>query len=243
MDKNQEYKGIFIAVEGQDGTGKETQTKLLVEHLRASGLKVVTFDFPQYDTLWGGIIGKMLKGDYGPIENLAPLEASVPFAMDRLSAKSRIQAVLSGGAIAITNRYVDSNKAHQGARVPEKDLEWFLSSVDNAEYRINQIPRPDYTVFLDVPPEVSQELITKKVQRKYLGDAPMDILEKDIAMQMRAQEIYQRLAANDNSYLKITCCEDGKLLSPEIIHEKVWSRIEPLLSLPREGIIQGERQR
>ena len=110
MLKNQ-YSGKFVVIEGLDGSGKSTQSKLLTERLKKEGREVVTIDFPQYGTKSAGLVEEYLNGKYGTAEQVGPYRASVFYACDRYDASSKIKKWLSEGKIVVSDRYIVSPNA------------------------------------------------------------------------------------------------------------------------------------
>ena len=110
-------KGKFIAIEGPDGSGKETQTKILIENLQKKGFKIKTIDFPRYyDNFFGKFVGECLRGDHGDFVNLDPKIASVLYAADRWESSKKIKEWLIDGYIVIADRYASANQIHQGGK-------------------------------------------------------------------------------------------------------------------------------
>src|SRR5574341_73453 len=171
-------KGVFIVIEGTDGTGKATQTLKLVEFLKKEGKAVETFDFPQYGQPSAHFVENYLNGKYGTEIN--PYTASLFYALDRYHASAKIRQALSEGKIVISNRYVASNMGHQGGKIDnsEKRHEYFKWNED-IEYNILGIPRPDLNIILHVPSEIAQNLVDKKGSRAYVGGQKRDLHEKD----------------------------------------------------------------
>src|SRR3989338_7021246 len=110
-------RGIFIALEGTDGSGKTTQFKLLVEALRSRGLKVATVDFPQYGQPSAFFVEYYLNGRYGGASKVGPYRASLFYALDRFQAAASIKKLLSQGKIVLANRFTLSNAGHQGGKI------------------------------------------------------------------------------------------------------------------------------
>jgi dTMP kinase len=224
-------QGKFIAIEGSDGSGKETQQKYLIERLQKEGYQVSSYDFPQYETsFFGKTVGEMLSGKYGDIAGIHPKIAAIPLALDRFSAKAKIVNDLDSGLIVVANRYTLSNEAHQTARLPQEEREEFIAWVRQMEHIQFGVPVPDLYIYLNVPVEVSRELITLKTQRKYLqGGKNMDLLEDDISHQIEAAKMYKLLAETIPSIVNIDCCVEGKLLKKEDISERIWKRVDEFL--------------
>ena len=175
-------RGKFIVIDGIDGSGKATQTKLLAERLRKEGFNVETFDFPQYyNNFFGSLVGRFLKGEFGDPSTINPHMASVLYAADRWEAKHKIEKWIEEGKIVLIDRYTSANMGHQGGKI--KDLaerENFLKWLEKMEFEVFKIPIPDLNIFLHLKPEVAQLLIDKKNARAYTGGSKRDAAEASI---------------------------------------------------------------
>src|SRR5687767_3694346 len=109
-------RGIFIAIEGADGSGKGTQFKRLATRLARAGYDVAAFDFPQYNQPSSYFVRQYLNGKYGSAEEVGPYTGSLFYALDRYEAAPLIRKALEQGKVVLTNRFVGSNMAHQGAK-------------------------------------------------------------------------------------------------------------------------------
>src|SRR5581483_7520338 len=114
--KKNTRKGRFIVIYGTDGSGKATQTNLLVEELKAAGYPVEVTDFTKYGTKSAGLIEEYLNGKYGQVGTHA---ASIFYAIDRFDACFKIRQWLDEGKIVISNRYVTANAGHQGGKIED----------------------------------------------------------------------------------------------------------------------------
>jgi dTMP kinase len=160
-----EQNGIFIVLEGADGSGKGTQFKLLTERFRAVGYDVEVFDFPRYEEPSSHFVRKYLNGEYGDAADISPYTSSLFFALDRYEAAPEIKQALKQGKIVLSNRYVGSNMAHQGGKFATSgEQRGFFIWEDGLEFQLLGIPRPTTNIFLRVPAEVSYELIAKKTK-------------------------------------------------------------------------------
>ncbi len=231
-------KGRFIVIDGIDGAGKATQTKLLVEALRAKGKKVETVDFPRYyNNFFGGMIGQALRGDFGDFLAVHPKIASVLYACDRLESTKQINEWLAEGYIVIADRFTSSNQIHQGGKCKtDKERKEFLQWLDTMEHEIIGVPRPDMIIYLSLPVAVSQELLKKAksgteqkkkdFKKRYLKGAK-DLAEENIEhMEASRKSAYSIIKAKNN-WQMIECFDKKKkvLRSIEDIHQEVLSYI------------------
>lgn len=219
-----EIQGKLIVIDGTDGSGKATQTKLLVERLQNEGHQVETLAFPQYGQKSAALVEEYLDGRYGAADEVGPKAASIFYAVDRFAARQKIVAALQAGKWVITDRFVSSNMGHQGGKIhdPEERKEFFQWE-DELEHGIFNLPRPDKIIFLHVDPKIGQALIAKR-------DAKQDIHQKDLNHLQDAEEAYEQMAQILPNFERIECVEAGGLLTREQIHERVWALIKPLIT-------------
>jgi dTMP kinase len=225
-----EHNGIFIVLEGADGSGKGTQFKLLTERLRAVGYDVEVFDFPRYEEPSSHFVRKYLNGEYGDAANISPYTASLFYALDRYEAAPQIRKALSQGKIVLSNRFVGSNMAHQGGKFTNSgEQRGFFIWEDGLEYQLLNIPRPSINIFLRVPAEVSYELIAQKAKRSYT-DKIHDQHEGDINHLKNSVATYDTLCQLfPKDFKAIECAPNGKLMSIAAINDKIWNEIKPIL--------------
>jgi dTMP kinase len=232
----QNPQGIFLVIEGSDGSGKATQFNMLKERLEAAGYKVATFDFPRYDQPSSHFVKKYLKGEYGPASTISPYAASLFYALDRYEAGKEIKKAIDDGYVVLSNRYVGSNMAHQGAKFKDEiEKRSFFVWEDSLEFQLLGIPRPNLNVFLKVPAETSYKLIAPKAKRSYT-DKSHDEHEADMEHLKASIKTYDLLCQLfPKDFQEIDCTADGDLLSIEAISKKVWDVIKPILPyLPKE---------
>jgi dTMP kinase len=228
-------RGLLIAIEGIDGSGKHTQARLLEHSLAAKGFPVYSTGFPQYDSWFGGMVGKFLNGDYGSLEHVDPHFSALLYAGDRFEAKPRIESMLNEGKIALVDRYVGSNLAHQVARANVEKRSEFLRWIEHLEYSIYGLPREDLILYLRVPPAQAQQLVGQKVQRQYTR-ATHDILEKNLRHLEDAAEMYDMLSRS-RPWATIQCydAQNNSLRLPEDIASEVLSAVLPLAETLKKG--------
>lgn len=224
-------KGKFIVIEGTDGSGKATQTKLLVDRLKKLKIKVETTDFPQYDNFSGAFVAKYLRGEYGTMDDVGPYKGSIFYAVDRFDKSFDIKKWLAEGKVIVSNRYVSANMGHQTAKIAgKKNRDKYLSWLDDLEYGIFGIPRPAITILLYMPPEFNQQLVDSKGARAYTNGKKRDLHEADLGHLKKASEAYLYVAEK-YKWLLVSCVRDGKILSREEIHEVIFDKVKKILKL------------
>lgn len=231
MKNKKSKKGKFIVIEGTDGSGKGTQLAKLVEKMIRKKIPFETTDFPQHGQESGFFVDKYLRGEYGSVNEVGPYVGSLFYALDRYDRSFDIKKWLNEGKHVISNRYVSANMGHQAGKIDNlKKRDEYLEWLANLEYGMLNIPKPDMTIFLFVPPEVGQQLVDKKIERKYIKGAKRDIHEADIDHLKKASEAFLYVAKK-YKWKTIKCIsKENKLLSIEEIEDKIWEVVSPLVS-------------
>lgn len=221
----------FIGVEGGDGSGKGTHTELLRDFLTSKlGRAVTKLSFPQYGQPSAHYAERYLNGDYGGINDVHPDLTSLAYAVDRYAAKPRIEAALANPAhTVLTDRYVGSNIAHQGAKIDDPaERHAFYERTLHTEYEIMGIPRPSKNIVLLVPSAIAQENVDKKATRRYTT-LKRDIHEADADHLEKAKRNYQELCElYPEEFIPIDCMDGDRLRTIEDIQ----TEIRELLRLP-----------
>lgn len=222
-------KGKLIVIDGTDGSGKGTQTNLLIERLKKEGHNVMLADFPQYGKRSATMTEDYLNGKFGTPEEVGAYRASIFYACDRFEASFGMREHLEKDGIIISNRYVSANMGHQAGKIKNiKERDNFLNWLNELEFEIFKIPKPDLTTLLYMPVEVGQKLVDRKGNREYVGGIKRDIHEKDLNHLKDAAEAY-KYVAEKNSWPIINCAPDGtlnSLRSIENIHEELYNIIK-----------------
>lgn len=230
--------GPFIVIDGTDGSGKGTQTTRLRDRLAAEGRDVVLVDFPRYGTPSAYFVERYLRGEYGGLNDIDAYRASLFYALDRFDASFEIRAALERGAIVVSNRYVSANKGHQMSKIPDASgRQRFLDWLNELEYGVLGIPKPDLSILLHVPADVGFELVAQKDERAYLGGKVRDLHEADREHLRAAETAYLSLAALDTveNWTCLECVEDGTLLAIDEVERRVWELVRPLLDRGSPG--------
>ena len=222
-------KGKLIVIDGVDGSGKATQTKLLIKRLQKAGHKVRTEDFPQYGKKSAGAVEDYLNGVYGTAEELGAYIPSVFYAVDRFAASKRIRKHLSEGFVVVSNRYVTANMAHQGGKIsnPVQRQKYFNWLID-IEYKLMKIPKPDLEIILHLPPKISVKLTKQRGFQHYIGAKRLDIHEKNLKHEIAAEKIYLQIAKKFK-YQLVEGFIDGKLLTPAEVSDKIFPIVKKYL--------------
>lgn len=226
-------RGKLIIIDGLDGSGKKTQSLLLIKKLRAAKQPVVFFDFPQYQQFYGQIVARYLKGDFGPLKKIDPYLISLAYALDRATAKDKIKQALNQGKIVLCNRYTCSNLAFQSARFSTltKQNEYVRWN-ENLEYQQNKLPKPDLVIFLHLPYKVAQKLVDKKTakERRYVKGAKRDLHEKNTKFLKKVEQRYLKLAKEKNWQI-INCVKNRQILTIPEINNKICEILKTKFNL------------
>ena len=252
-------RGKFIVLEGIDGSGKRTQLEMLARTFASRGIAFTRMSFPQYDGFFGKIVARFLNGEFGSLGAVDAHFSALLYAGDRLEAKPQIEAALRKGLVVLADRYIGSNLAHQGARVPSKKRGDFLRWLEQLEYGVYGLPREDLVIYLRMPPSEAHRLVGQKSARGYTR-LQRDLQEANMAHLETASEVYDELARRQN-WVRIECAGASRerigkietrasrklgrtprsrkpgaisLRSPEIIHEEILAavraRVLPVLN-------------
>jgi dTMP kinase len=234
MDK----RGKLIVIDGSDGSGKATQTKLLVERMQTEHKTVETMDFPQYQANQiGKLIGECLAGEHGDFLHSDPYVASVLYGADRFESKQKIETWLESGSNVILDRYTSANQIHQGGKIADDaKRSAFLSWLDKLEYSVFGLPRADLTIYLRMPTELSVGLLKEKRakdKKQYLADGKVDTVELDVAYlehaQMAATWLMKENSNERNLWQKIECAPEGVIRERADIHQELWNVVQSVL--------------
>ena len=187
------HVAIFVAIEGADGAGKATTARTLAEAIIATGRTATVIAFPQYGNTVGGVtIGRFLAGEL-PVP-VTPHAAAVLYALDRFEWRDAILEAAASHDVVVFDRYIASNMAYQGAKMPEGEalaiMEWIMA-LETGQFAL---PAPTLSIYLDTPWEMARAMIMQKAQRSYT-DRSFDEHEADAALQLRVRNNYEAIAA------------------------------------------------
>ena len=226
---------MFIVLEGLDGAGKSTQIKKLREMFAEQGIPSEYIHFPRFDApYFGDMIARFLRGEFGSVDQVDPYIVAMLYAEDRRDASALIRGWMDQGKVVIADRYVYSNIGYQCAKVEiaqkrEELKQWIFS----LEYDYFKIPRPDVSLFLDVPFAFTERKLLAEVRegddREYLNGAK-DIHEQSMDLQRKVRQVYVDAANTDENMHIVDCSTpQGEMASPEVIFERVMERVNPYI--------------
>ena len=213
---------MIIDIEGTDGSGKKTQTIKLKEYLESKGKKVKLISFPNYESDSSAAVKMYLNGNIGLTgkDCLDGYQTSTLYAVDRLITMSKIN--LEDYDYILFDRYVPSNMIHQSTKVKDPiALDSFLEWLEEFEYGKLKLPKPDKTLFLDMPVEFSSRLAKERTE--YKSGTSRDILEQDNNHLKIAYE-RAKYVAEKFSWITIPCV-DKTLKSIDEIHKEILTKL------------------
>lgn len=219
--------GKLIVFEGTDGSGKSTQFELLAKRLEAEQIGFQRLRFPQYEEPSSALIRMYLGGAFGDDpEAVNAYAASTFYAVDRYASYQRVwKDYYQCGGFVVSDRYTTSNAVHQGSKVPEGERAEFFRWLYDLEYDRMGLPRPDLVVLLDMPVELSEQLMRKREQST---GTHADIHERDEDYLKKCRDVALH-AAKYYGWRTVSCAKDGAIRGVEDIHEEVYAIVKSCL--------------
>ena len=214
--------GKLIVIEGLDSSGKETQSNLLCKKLAENGENVLKVEFPNYKSDSSALIKMYLAGEFGEnADSVNPYAASSFYAVDRFATyKKNIEEKYLSGMTVIADRYTTSNIIHQASKIKdENELEKYLAWVEDYEYTLLGLPRPDTVIFLDMPTDIALRLMKDRAN-KADGTKSHDIHERDAEYLRNTYNTALKMVEK-LGWIRIPCSNGGKPRSIEEIHGDV----------------------
>lgn len=223
-------KGVFIVIEGSDGSGKSTQFNLLREFFERQNKKVKTYKFPRYEKPSSHFVTSYLNGHYGDANSLGAHTPSLFYALDRFEAGSEIRKDIEEGNVVLCDRYVGSNMAHQGQKInDEAERRAYFEWVHNLEFSMLGIPKPHVNIVLLMPAEIASKRMEQRETRDYT-EKQKDIHEADISHLRRAVATYEELCQLfPESFTPIQGVKNNVPRSIDEIHEEITLTLQNLM--------------
>ena len=229
---------MFIVLEGVDGCGKSTQIAKLRAMFAEQGIESEYLHFPRFDApYFGDMIARFLRGELGSVEQVDPYVVALLYAEDRRDAAPMIQGWLNEGKVVIVDRYVYSNVGYQCAKLKdeaerEKLRKWIL----NLEYDYFAIPKPNVSLFLDVPFAFTERKLTEQRvgdDRDYLH-GKQDIHEQSMDLQRAVRQVYIDASGYDDDMHVVDCTTpNGEMASPDEIFGRIMQVVESYVKLSK----------
>lgn len=218
----------LIVLEGLDGSGKSTQLPLLEEELARRG-PVKTISFPDYHSPSSALVKMYLGGEFGSApEDVNPYAAGAFYAVDRYASYQKFwRREYEAGVTILAARYVTSNLIYQMEKLPPAQWEEYMAWTEAFEYDRLGLPRPDQVIFLDMPVEASQKLLTRRYEGR---EEKKDLHERDQRFLENCARC-ARFAARRLGWTVVSCARAGEPLSVEEIRQ----RVAESLRLPEGG--------
>lgn len=222
--------GKLIVIDGVDASGKETQTKLLLQKLQNSGKKVRMISFPAYDNPSSTLVRMYLNGDFGKNpDDVNAYAASSFFAADRYATfKQDWGRDYMDDVIILADRYVSSNMIHQASKIKNEDEKnEFMDWLHDFEYNRYGLPEPDITLFLDMPVEWGKKLMNDRAN-KIDGSTSKDIHESNSDY---LNDSYNTAvcAAEKYGWKRISCVNEKGIRAVEDINAEIFDAVSELL--------------
>lgn len=217
----------FIVIEGLDGSGKGTQSQLLYKNLLDRGYKVKKLTFPDYDSPTSSLVKMYLGGELGDSPDAVnAYAASAFYAVDRVASFIKSwKKDYEECDYLIADRYVTSNIIYQMSKVADSERDEYIQWCEDFEYNRLGVPKPDVVIYLDMPPEISQKLMSGR----YNGDeSKKDIHEKNMSflLSCRKSALY---ALEKLSWVHLSCADGDKPKSIESITKQILDIVDTKL--------------
>lgn len=223
-------EGKLIVVDGVDSSGKQTQVEKLYESLKKSGHKVMKISFPDYDSDSSALVKMYLNGELGEDPDmLDPYAISTFYAADRyISYITNWKKYLDDGYIVIADRYTTSNMIHQASKIKDvKEKKIFLSWLYDFEFGVYHLPKPDVTIFLNMPVEYGMRLMAER-KNKITGEDKKDIHEKnkDYLLESYYNAMY---IAKEYDWNIVNCVDNEKVRTIDNISNEILEMVKEIV--------------
>lgn len=214
-------KGKLIVIEGLDGSGKSTQIEYLKSKL--NGKNVHQIKLPDYDSESSALVKMYLRGDFGKDPgDVNAYAASAFYAVDRFANyKMKWKSFYDSGDIIISDRYTTSNAYHQATKIDKDERADFFKWLEDFEYGLIGVPKPDAVIYLDMPIEISQKMMSER----YHGDeTKKDIHESNLDYLYKCRDAALDAAEKMGWYV-VKCSDGDSPRSIESIGDEIYSII------------------
>jgi len=217
---------MLIVFEGLDASGKSTQINLFKNFFDTKNIKHCIIHFPRINSVFTNkannsffsyLIYKYLNGEFGDIQDIAPKEIALLYAVDRFLFLHDLKREIKNNDYVLLDRYVYSNIAYQCAKIDnQKEKKELKNWILKLEFQTFKLPKPNIVIYLDMPIKFIKEKIT--VERKKNKDK--DIHEDNLTYLLKVQKEYKKLC-KEKLMISIKCYNKKEILPKEIIFEKI----------------------
>lgn len=217
----------LIILEGLDGSGKSTQTLLAQQALQQMSLRFRTIKLPDYESESSSLVRMYLNGAFGTDpQSVNAYAAGAFYAVDRYASfRLDWQQDYDRDDVILADRYATSNAIYQMVKLDRSEWDAYLDWSEDFEYKKLGIPSPDAVIYLDVPPAVSQKLMSVR----YGGDEnKKDVHERNLAYLLSCREAALYTAEKQGWFI-VSCVQDGELRKPEEIHLEIMQKLKSVL--------------
>ena len=220
--------GKLFAIDGTDGSGKQTQFTKLCERLTAEGIDYKTISFPNYDSETSSLVKMYLSGEFGQNANdVSAYIASTFYAADRYATfkKEGFFDYYNNGGIILADRYTTANMVHQAGKILDPvERKKFLDWLWNFEFNLYGLPIPTKVFFLNMPTDYAVKLI-KDRENKFTHQAQKDIHERDENHLLNSYNAACSLV-DTYDWHEVKCVKDEKIRTIDDIHEEIYNEIK-----------------
>jgi len=220
--------GKLFAIEGTDGSGKQTQFQKLCERLSNNNIAYRTVSFPNYESNSSALVKMYLSGEFGKnAKDVSAYIASTFYAADRYATfkTEGLEEYYNNGGIILADRYTTANMVHQAGKIQnpverKKFLDWLL----DFEFNLYGLPKPTRTFFLNMPTEYALKLMENR-ENKFSHEKTKDIHESDSS---HLQDSYKAACSlvNEYDWYEVKCVIDNKIRTIEDIHEEIYTEVK-----------------
>lgn len=226
-------KGKLIIIEaGSDASGKATQTKRLFVRMKNEKYNIRKVEYPNYKSSSSALVKMYLNGEFGyRPEDVNAYAASTFYSVDRYASYTKEwKRYYENGGIVLADRYTTSNMVHQASKIEDaEERDRYLDWLCDLEFVKLGLPVPDMVIFLDVPPVISNGLMSNR-NNKMTGGSKKDIHESD-SEYLRKTYINACQVADKYGWKRIQCIDGSLLRSIDDIHNEIYDYVVKNLPL------------
>jgi dTMP kinase len=225
-----EKRGKLIVVEGGDGAGKQTQCLLLLNRLRAEGLRAESLDFPHDAGHCGDVIRILLSGKIGGLREVNPLLFAALYSMNRYDKLPWIKYWLQRGVHVVMDRYMSANFGHQASKYSTtEERNQVIGVLRTFETQWLRLPPADMVLYLNLPPLFAWKALQADTTRVML-----DMHEKagiDYKTNVQKAFLWCCEAFRSEGWREIPCVDETETTrrSREELHESIYGKVKVLI--------------